>query len=78
MVQQQTILSIYDKSKIKEVKCINMLKGSFSRYGKLNDLILVAVSNRYLLKKYVKQTMHHSLIMVILHTFVVIPLIKIY
>jgi len=62
LLQTTSILPIFDKSKIKFVKCINVLKGSGAKYAFLNDFLLVAVSNRYLLKKYVKQTMHFAIL----------------
>ena len=43
MIQQQTILKIYDNSGAKKVKCIKVLGGNKKRFARLGDIIVVSV-----------------------------------
>jgi large subunit ribosomal protein L14 len=43
MIQQQTILRVYDNSGAKIVKCIKVLGGFKKKYAKLGDTIIVSV-----------------------------------
>jgi large subunit ribosomal protein L14 len=43
MVQVQTILTIADNSGARTAKCIRILGGSFRRYARIGDIIVVSV-----------------------------------
>ena len=43
MVQVQTILTIADNSGARTAKCIRVLGGSFRRYARIGDIIVVSV-----------------------------------
>ena len=43
MIQQRTILRVYDNSGAKTVKCIKVLGGFKKKYAKLGDTIIVSV-----------------------------------
>jgi large subunit ribosomal protein L14 len=43
MIQQQTILKVYDNSGAKTVKCIKVLGGFKKKYAKLGDIVIVSV-----------------------------------
>lgn len=62
MLQMNSRINVADNSKIKKVRCINVLKGAQARYGRINDYILIAVSNKDYYKKYVTQTMNFGLL----------------
>ncbi len=43
MIQSQTRLSVADNTGAKEIMCIQVLGGSFRRYGRVGDIIVAAV-----------------------------------
>jgi large subunit ribosomal protein L14 len=43
MVQQQTIVTIADNSGARTAKCWRVLGGSYRRYGRVGDIIVVAI-----------------------------------
>ncbi len=43
MVQVQTILTIADNSGARTAKCIRVLGGSFRRYARVGDIIIVSI-----------------------------------
>jgi len=43
MIQQQTVLKIYDNSGAKKVKCIKVLGGCKKKAAKLGDVVVVSV-----------------------------------
>lgn len=43
MIQQQTILKVYDNSGAKTAKCIKVLGGFKKKYAKLGDIIIVSI-----------------------------------
>jgi large subunit ribosomal protein L14 len=43
MIQQQTILKVFDNSGAKTVKCIKILGGFKKKYAKLGDVVIVSV-----------------------------------
>lgn len=45
MIQKETRLDVADNSGAKEVMCIQVLKGSRSRYASVGDIIKVSVKN---------------------------------
>ena len=53
MIQNQTLLQVQDNSGAKKVKCIKILKGSFTSTTKIGGLIILTVQQ---LRKKVKQS----------------------
>lgn len=52
MIQQQTLLKVFDNSGAKLVKCIKVLKGFKKKYATTGDIIIVAIQQlRNKLKK---------------------------
>ena len=45
MIQVETMLTIADNSGAKTVQCIRILGGSFRRYARIGDIIVVAVKD---------------------------------
>jgi len=45
MVQVQTILTIADNSGARTAKCIRVLGGSFRRYARVGDIIVVSIKD---------------------------------
>ena len=43
MIQQQTIIKVFDNSGAKTVKCIKVLGGFKKKYAKLGDVIIVSI-----------------------------------
>ena len=43
MIQQQTILKVFDNSGAKTAKCIKVLGGFKKKYAKLGDIIIVSI-----------------------------------
>lgn len=43
MIQNQTRLAVADNTGAKEIMCIQVLGGSFRRYGRVGDVIVAAV-----------------------------------
>jgi large subunit ribosomal protein L14 len=43
VIQSQTRLSVADNTGAKEIMCIQVLGGSFRRYGRVGDIIVAAV-----------------------------------
>jgi large subunit ribosomal protein L14 len=43
MVQQQTIVTIADNSGARTAKCLRVLGGSYRRYGRVGDIIVVSI-----------------------------------
>ena len=43
MIQSQTRLAVADNTGAKEIMCIQVLGGSFRRYGRVGDIIVAAV-----------------------------------
>ena len=62
MIQQGTYIDVADNSRIKSVKCIKVLGSSNPRYGRLGSLVLIAVSNRDVLRKLSKDNVKFGLI----------------
>lgn len=52
MIQKGTVLSISDNTGIKKVKCIKIFGTSNPRYAKLGDIVLIAISNKDVIRKY--------------------------
>ena len=45
MVQQQTILKVADNTGAKEIMCIRCLGGSYRKYARIGDVIIVSVKS---------------------------------
>ena len=45
MIQQQSRLNVADNTGAKKVQCIKVLGGSNRRYGRVGDIIIVAVKS---------------------------------
>lgn len=69
MIQQQTVLKIYDNSGAKKVKCIKVLGGCRKKIANLSDVIVVSIkelrNKSKKLSKVKKGEVHRALI---LHT----------
>lgn len=45
MIQQQTILNVYDNTGAKKVKCIKVLGGFKKKFAKLGDVVVVSIKD---------------------------------
>lgn len=62
MIQKGTYLKVCDNSGIREVKCIKILGKSNPRYGRLGNIVLIAVSNKDVIRGFSNTNIKYGLI----------------
>lgn len=62
MIQVETCLNIIDNSDAISVKCIHLIGGSFRRWSRLGDLIIVVIKKRKRTKNLIKRDIQLGII----------------